>query len=129
MTQTLTTKNTALTAGLVLALSLIGCGSINSGLRVDPGKQFVLGGGQRGAFKVDANNVGDVPVRITLRREDGVTTDLGSLEPGASETLNFPAGSAAVVANTSDARVARVDIRVTGDTDLGMRYESPALQQ
>ncbi len=117
----------SLTTSLVLALSLAGCGSINSGLRVEPRKQFVLGGGQAGAFKVEANNVGDVPVRISLRRDGGVTTDLGSLAPGQKETLSFPEGSAAVVANESDNRIARIDLRVTGDTDLGMRYEDPAL--
>lgn len=126
MTRVRSSNSSALTVGLAFALSLIGCGSINSGLRVEPGKQFVLGGGQRGAFKVDANNVGDVPVQIALRSEGGANTDLGNLEPGARETLTFPEGSAAVIANTSEDRTARVDIRITGDTNLGMRYESPA---
>lgn len=115
-----------LAAGAALvaaALCLQGCGTINSTLSLAPGKQFVLGGGQRGAFKVEAENVGDTPVDISIRRDDEAASALGRLEPGRTDTIRFPAGTAAVVASASETQPASLRVRVTGDTDLGMRYE------
>jgi hypothetical protein len=105
------------------ALLAGGCSSINSNLNVAPGQQFVLGGGQEGGFTVDATNVGERPVNLELRRADGTSTALGTLEPGQQDTVSFPPGSAAVVVNQSADTVARVRVRITGTTDLGMRYE------
>ena len=48
---------------LLLPLLTI-AGTIHSNLFIEPDKQFILGGDQRGAFKVAAKNVGTVPVAI-----------------------------------------------------------------
>lgn len=111
-------------AAVLLAAALAGgCSSINSNLNVAPGQQFVLGGGQAGGFTVDATNVGEGPVNLELRRPDGTATALGTLAPGARDSITFPPGAAAVVVNQSADTTARVRVRITGSTDLGMRYE------
>ena len=102
--------------GLVLAS---GC-SLKSGLRVDPGKSFVLGANQHGAFKIDARNDGTVPVEISVS-SDGETTPLLELEPGASATRRFRAGETALFTNPGDT-TANVRVKVRGDTGLSMGY-------
>lgn len=111
-----------LAAGMVFAAT--GCDTINSRLSIKPQNSFVLGGGQKGPFTVEAENVGPVEVAIASRAADGTATPMGVLAPGVSETVRFPQGAAAVLTNTSGAEEARVAVRVTGDTDLGMRYEA-----
>ena len=45
----------------------------------------------------------------------------GTVAPGASARLRFAPGSAALVVNAAD-REARVDVNLTGDTNLSMGY-------
>ncbi len=111
---------TALLSGITL---LANCGPITSQTIIDAGKQFVLGGQQRGAFRVAAHNVGPVLVSVAERRADGTVQERGRLEPGQRTELAFAAGSAALVRNLGE-RQARLDFRITGSTSgLGMVYE------
>ncbi|TGE15399.1 hypothetical protein [Hymenobacter elongatus] len=108
---------------VVLSLLATACwAGIRSGLLIEPGKQFVLGGGQRGAFKVEAHNVGPVPVEIKERPRGGGIFGKTTLAPGARGTLRFMAGSTAVLLNPS-AEQAKVDLKISGDTKLSMNYE------
>ncbi|TDN38285.1 hypothetical protein E4631_05995 [Hymenobacter sp. UV11] len=112
-----------LTALLTGTLLFAFGGPIISQTFIDAGKQFVLGGGQRGAFRVAAHNVGPVPVSVAERRADGSLHELGRLEPGQRTELAFAAGSAALVRNLGEHQ-AVLDFRVTGRTSgLGMGYE------
>lgn len=111
----------ALTATLVCLAT--GCGAINSNLQIEPGNQFVLGGGSRGAFVVDAHNVGPTTVTISQRAISGQDTSVGTLAPGQTSQLRFPAGTAAVLQNDSS-DTARLQLKIQGDTALGMRYEA-----
>ncbi|GAA3929976.1 hypothetical protein [Hymenobacter algoricola] len=95
---------------------------IRSGLVIEPGKQFVLGGGQPGSFKVEAHNVGKVSVEIKERPRDGGIFGKTTLAPGARGTLRFMAGSTAVLLNPSTQQV-KVDLKISGDTRLSMGYE------
>ena len=106
-----------------LALLTAGCSTIHSNLTIEPGQQFVLGGGSRGAFVVDAVNVGPVSVSVAQRLSSGQVVSLGKLSPGQSDQLRFPAGAAALLEN-HDAQAAKLSLKIRGDTDLGMRYES-----
>lgn len=108
-------------AMLLLPL-LVLAGTIHSNLLIEPGKQFILGGDQLGAFKVAAKNVGTVPVEIRERPKGGGTFGKVTLEPGQSGVLKFAAGSTAVLLNPS-ATKANLDLVITGDTKLGMTYE------
>lgn len=102
----------------MLVIAVAGCHSMRSVLRSDltvqPGKQFVLGGNQRGAFSVQATNKGTVPVTLSEQRINGQTTPLGTFSPGSKQTIRLAAGSAVLVTNSST-QSARLDLIVTGD--------------
>lgn len=120
-------------AGAVLALTLpllAATGPINSHLLIEAGKQFVLGGGQRGTFRVKGTNSGPVAVRVVERFAAGDTLSRGILRPGAKADLAFTTGSAALIVNTSNTQQAELDLRVSGDTRaLGMTYEGRTATQ
>ena len=112
--------------GAVIALSLpllAASGPIKSGLIIEPGQQFVLGGGQRGAFRVKGTNSGLVTVRVVERFAAGDTLGRGVLRPGAKADLPFKDGSAALLVNLSTTQKARLDLRISGASELGMSYE------
>lgn len=116
----------AAAAVLMLAAALLAGPSafaaINSNLTIDPGKTFVLGGGQSGAFTVSGENTGNVAV-IVLARDDEGDTELATIAPGESFKQPFARSEGALLRNTSANTRARVKLRVTGDTgDLAMRY-------
>jgi len=107
----------------ILLLPLLAlAGTIHSNLFIEPGKQFILGGDQRGAFKVAGKNIGTVPVEIRERPKGGGTFGKVTLAPGQSGVLKFAAGSTAVLLNPSAVQ-ANLDLTITGDTKLGMTYE------
>jgi hypothetical protein len=112
---------TLFAAGLLLVTAC--WAGLRSGLIIEPGKQFVLGGGQRGAFKVVAHNVGTVPVEFKERPRGGGIFGKTTLAPGAKGTLRFLAGSSALLLNPSTQQ-AKVDLNITGDTQLSMGYEA-----
>ncbi|MEO0557688.1 MAG: hypothetical protein AAF170_05825 [Bacteroidota bacterium] len=106
----------------VLALAILsGCSSIRSGLEIDAGDTFVLGGDQRGAFFVEVVNTGVATVLISEVTASADTLAVVTLDPRESASARFQPGSAALIANP-DSREASLDVRVTGDTNLGMRY-------
>ena len=110
---------------LLLAAPLLAAmpaGTIHSNLHIDPGKQFILGGAQRGAFRVAAKNTGTVPVEIRERPKGGGIFGKAILAPGQRGALRFLAGSTAVLLNPSRT-AANLDLTITGDTNLGMTYE------
>lgn len=111
----------ALSALLLLRVPF-GWASLTSDLLIPARQQFVLGGEQRGAFKVSARNVGKVPVQIRERQRNGGIFTKTTLAPGASGIVRFEAGSTALLLNPADEQ-ARMYLKVTGDTELGMRYE------
>lgn len=111
-------------AALVLGFLLAAWGgSVTSHLLIEPGQQFVLGGQQRGAFRVRVVNSGRVPVGVAERRPDGTVQERGRLEPGRRADLAFAAGAAALVCNLGAGR-AVLDAKITGDASVGMTYEA-----
>ena len=106
-------------AALLSVLALSGACGITSHLVIDAGKQFVLGGAQRGTFRVEARNSGPVPVSVAERQADGTVQERGRLDPGQRARLGFGAGSAALVRNLG-ARRAELDVNISGDTSFGM---------
>ena len=114
-----------LTLAALLPLSaVLALGDIHSHTSIKVGQQFVLGGQQRGAFRVKARNSGPVPVSVAERRADGTLQERGRLEPGQRATLAFEAGSAALVRNLGDSQ-AEIDVVISGDASfkMGMGYE------
>ncbi len=116
------------TTVLAFAFPLLAAvGPIHSNLFIEPGKQFVLGGGQRGAFRVKGINSGAVAVRVVERFVTGDTLGRGTLVPGQRADLPFRAGSAALIVNLSQQKSANLDLKVTGagtSQNLGMTYEA-----
>jgi hypothetical protein len=78
---------------------------LHSHLLIDAGKQFLLGGGQPGAFTMKGQSVGPVPVGVREEPRSGPAIGRGTLAPGATaRLLNLGAKQA----------VLKLD--VTGDT-------------
>ncbi|WP_046245701.1 DoxX family protein [Hymenobacter terrenus] len=113
-----------LAAGLVVVPAMAWpSGHLHSDLFIGPGKQFLLGGGQLGAFKVVAKNKGKVAVEIKEQPRGGGIFGKATLKPGERGVLRFAAGSRAVLLNPS-ATTANLDLTVTGDNKgLSMSYE------
>lgn len=98
---------------------------LTSGLRVPGAQRFVLGGGQSSSFFCDVANEGTTTVLVSAGRNGGYTV-IARLEPGDSASHRFQPTEAAVIANLSAIDEARLRVRVWGDTNLGMGYESNA---
>ena len=122
-------RNFLLTLTLLLSLSaVLALGGIHSHTSIKAGQQFVLGGQQRGAFRVKARNSGPVPLGVAERRADGILQERGRLEPGQRAELAFAAGSAALVRNLGD-RQAEIDVVISGDASFGMGMTYEALKK
>lgn len=111
------------------ALLLVGAvppaqaGTITSGLRIEPGQTFELGGGQEGGFTVKGKNTGPVAVVVLSKAEGAAAVERGTVAPGGTVDATFGAGEMALLRNTSNARTATLKLRITGDTaSLGMTY-------
>lgn len=98
---------------------------LTSGLRVPGAQRFVLGGGQSSSFFCDVVNEGTTTVLVSAGRNGGYTV-IAKLEPGDSASHRFQPTESAVIANLSPIDEARLRVRVWGDTNLGMGYESNA---
>jgi hypothetical protein len=98
-------------------------GRINSGLQIEPGKTFELGGGQEGGFVVTGKNTGPVAVVVLGKAPGASAAARGTVAPGGKVEARFAAGEMALLRNTSDGQTARLKLTITGDTAaLGMSY-------
>ncbi|OGX91360.1 hypothetical protein [Hymenobacter coccineus] len=107
--------------------ALLACGGITSHTYIKVGEQFVLGGWQRGTFRVKARNSGPVPVSVAERRTSGAVQERGRLEPGQDAALACGAGSALLMRNLGD-RTAEIDAKITGDASFSMGMTQEALK-
>ena len=111
-------------AGLA-ATTAVSAGEITSNLQIEAGQTFELGGGQRGGFTVTGRNTGPVAIVVLAKGAAAAAVVKGRVEPGASVDAAFGPGEQALLRNTSDARMARLKLRITGDTSaLGMTYSA-----
>ena len=110
----------------VAALAASAHAAINSGLQIEAGQTFVLGGGQKGSFAVTGRNTGPVAVEVLGRGEGAAAAQVrGTVAPGGEVDAKFGPGEAALLRNTSGREMARLQLRITGDTSsLGMRYSA-----
>lgn len=123
----LLTSRTTL-AALALAALAVGAraGEINSGLQIEAGQTFALGGGQEGSFTVTGRNTGPVAVLVFARAEGNAPpVAKGRVEPGAAVDARFASGEMALLRNTSATQTARMKLKIRGDTaSLGMTYSA-----
>jgi hypothetical protein len=114
----------AAAATLALAGTAVSAGEFNSGLQIEAGQTFELGGGQQGGFTVTGRNTGPVAV-VVLAKGEGEAVVKGRVEPGAAVDAAFGPGEMALLRNTSDSKTARLKLKVRGDTSsLGMTYSA-----
>ncbi|MEM1041994.1 MAG: hypothetical protein AAGI91_05130 [Bacteroidota bacterium] len=104
------------------ALALTGCGATNSTVNIEPGEQFVLGGGSGSAFRVQVQNLGPGPITVRSRSAGGEVSDLAVLEPDEQETVRFPARASALLSNASEFAT-QVAVRIWSVGRLGMGYD------
>jgi hypothetical protein len=122
--RTLAPRLLAATVALAFAGTAVSAGQLNSDLRIEAGQTFLLGGGQPAGFTVTGRNTGPVAV-VVLAKGEAATVIKGRIEPGASVDAAFGAGEQALLRNTSDSRMARMKLVVSGDTSsLGMTYSA-----
>lgn len=96
---------------------------LTSGLTVPGAQRFVLGGDQSSSFFCDVKNEGETSVMVYAARNGGYTV-VAKLGPGDSVSHRFQPTEAAVITNLSPTDEAELKVRVWGDTNLGMGYES-----
>ena len=122
----LTRKSAALILAAALSLTAVAeAGTLNSDLRIEAGKTFELGGGQPEGFTVTGTNTGPVAVVLLGQREGKAAEVRGTVAPGGKVDAQFAAGEMALLRNTSGSRMARLKLKVTGDTSsLGMTYSA-----
>jgi len=124
LTSTFAPRWLAAATALTLAGTAVSAGEINSGLRIEAGQTFALGGGQRGSFTVSGRNTGPVAV-VVLAKGESAAVVKGRVEPGARVDAAFGPGEMALLRNTSDTRTARLKLKISGDTAaLGMTYSA-----
>jgi len=113
----------AVAAALAFAGSGVSAGEINSNLQIEAGQTFLLGGGQKGTLQVRGRNVGPVAVIVLGQVEGAAPVLRGTVQPGGDLTARFGANETALLRNTSDTKMARLKLVVSGDTSgLGMTY-------
>ncbi|CCH54347.1 hypothetical protein BN8_03509 [Fibrisoma limi BUZ 3] len=88
---------------------------------IDPGRQFVVGGNNNGAFTIRMRNAGSAPVELAERQHDGKVIPLDKLRPTEQRTLTYKPGSAALFTNSGKA-MAVLKLTLSGDNALNMRY-------
>lgn len=107
------------------AIAVAEAGEINSGLQIDPGQTFELGGGQQGGFVVTGKNTGPVAVVVSGKAPGGELTERGTVAPGGAVKAEFGPGEMALLRNTSGDKTARLKLKIKGDTSaLGMTYSA-----
>jgi len=98
-------------------------GEITSGLQIEAGQTFELGGGQEGGFTVTGKNNGPVAVVVLGQAEGKAAVERGTVAPGGTVDATFGPGEMALLRNTSRQKTARLKLKITGDTSsLGMTY-------
>lgn len=93
-----------------------------SGTLIPAGETFLLGGGQDGAFKINACNTGTVAVDISSQTRES-TRFIASLRPDDCIDHAFAVGEMATLRNSSNSIQASLKIKINRDLNgLGMRY-------
>lgn len=98
---------------------------LNSNLQIEAGQTFELGGGQERGFTVTGRNTGPVAVVVLGQLPGAKPVERGTVAPGGAVDAAFGPGEMALLRNTSGKVMARLKLKVTGDTSsLGMTYSA-----
>ena len=109
-----------------LVLLVAACGSVTSSTVIDAGQTFVLdGSGERvQGFSVDLRNSGREAVEVVEAGPGGRMGAPTVVAPGERARASVGPGASLRVRNR-EGRQARVDLVLTGNTNVGMGYAAP----
>lgn len=96
--------------------------SLNSNTSIKPNDSFILGNNEHGKFKVRLKNVSNHPLEIHLAPIAGGKYSYQTISINEVVETKVPKNTAIVIENKSDEN-ASVDIKATGDLNLGMGYQ------
>lgn len=111
---------------IALGILLTSCSifsSLNSNTSIKPNESFYLGNNPHGKFKVILKNVSNHPIDIYFAPIDGGTYSRQTLQINEEITTKVAKNTAIVIENKSY-DYASVDIKATGDLNLGMTYNN-----
>jgi hypothetical protein len=96
--------------------------SLNSNTSIKPNESFVLGNNEHGKFKICLKNVSSHAIEIHLAPIAGGGYSYQTISSNEVVETKVPKNTAIIIENKSDEN-ASVDIKATGDLNLGMGYQ------
>jgi hypothetical protein len=96
--------------------------SLNSNTSIKPNESFVLGNSEHGKFKVQLKNVSNHALEIHLAPIAGVNYSYQTIAVNEVVSTKVPKNTAIIIENKSS-DYASIDIKATGDLNLGMGYQ------
>jgi hypothetical protein len=98
-------------------------GVLTSQTTIDPEKSFVLGEGQHGSYTAVIQNTTNIPVEVFIQKyQSEVSTSLGVLYKGDKQEYSVAKDNRVSFKNLGK-RVAVINIKLNGDTNLSMGYK------
>ena len=113
-------------ASIIASVLFTSCGifsSLNSNTSIKPNQSFLLGANKHGSFTITLKNVSNHPIEIYFAPIDGGTYSRQTIEINQVITTEVAKNTAIVIENKSS-DYASVDIKATGDLNLGMTYSN-----
>ena len=113
-----------LIASIVLGILVNSCSvfsSLNSNTSIEPNQSFYLGNNQHSSFKVKLKNVSNHDIEIYFAPINGGTHSRQIVKVNQEITTKVAKNTAIVIENKNK-DYASVDLKVTGDLNLGMTY-------
>ena len=109
---------------IVLSIALSSCGvfnSLTSNTSIKPNESFFLGKNHHGSFKVKLKNVSNHDIEVYFAPSEGGTHSRQVVKVNQEIRLKVDRNTAVVIENKNK-DYASVDLKVTGDLNLGMTY-------
>ena len=98
-------------------------GALTSQTTIDPEKSFVLGEGKHGSYTAVIQNTTNTPVEVFIQKyQSEVSTSLGVLNKGDKQEYRVAKDNRVSFKNLGK-RVAVINIKLNGDTNLSMGYK------
>jgi hypothetical protein len=108
----------------LLAISACGVFStLTSTTEIGPQNSFILGQNQHGGYNVNMRNISNHTLQVRLTPSDGAPQPLVNVKPSEKVSLKVDRSTKLEVINDSP-NSAKVELLVTGDTNLSMGYKN-----
>lgn len=108
---------------LSLIFISVSCASLKSNTVIKPNDNFILGSNKHGTFKVKLENLSKNAVEIYLAPIDGGKHSPQTVAPNQIISIKVDKNSALVIVNNT-ADTSSVNLKVTGDLGLSMKYKN-----